>query len=118
MDSAYQRHFGVRKMTSATPFSSAPSPAIGSNSMQTGPRIQWNSQSHGARGMAGVRTRNTISKDKIQGEEQRMADLLAQYGNQVMRTQFIALSVDPVDSDSNDDAADAVLRKAINAATK
>lgn len=68
--------------------------------------------------MAGVQNRNTISKDSIQGEEQRMADLLAQHGNKVMRTQYIALSVEPMDSDSNDDAADAVLRKAINAAAK
>ncbi|KAF3076760.1 hypothetical protein CFAM422_001587 [Trichoderma lentiforme] len=118
MDSAYQRHFGMRKITSATPFSSALSPAISSSPMQTGPRIQWNSQSHGARGMAGVQNRNTISKDRIHGEEQRMADLLAQHGNKVMRTQYIALSSDPIDSDSNDDTADAVLRTAISAAAK
>ncbi|PKK52752.1 hypothetical protein CI102_2486 [Trichoderma harzianum] len=118
MDSAYQRHFGMRKITSATPFSSAPSPAISSSPMQTGPRILWNSQSLGARGVAGVQNRNTISKERIQGEEQRMADLLAQHGNKVMRTQYTALSADPMDTDSNDDAADAVLRKAINAAAK
>ncbi|KAL6817327.1 BAG domain-containing protein [Trichoderma sp. SZMC 28015] len=118
MDSAYQRHFGIRKITSATPFPSAPSPAISSSPMQTGPRIPWNSQSHGARGMAGVQNRNTISKDRIQGEEQRMANLLAQHGNKVMRTQYTALSVEPIDSDSNGDEADTDLRTAINAAAK
>ncbi|KAK4070684.1 hypothetical protein Trihar35433_5151 [Trichoderma harzianum] len=120
MDSAYQRHFGMRKMTSATPFSSALSPAISSSPIQTGPRIQWNSQSHRARDIAGVQNRNTISKDRIQGEEKRMADLLAQHGNKVMRTQYMALSAEPIDSDSNDDAtdADADLRTAISAAAK
>ncbi|KAJ4854895.1 BAG domain-containing protein [Trichoderma breve] len=118
MDFAYQRHFGMRKITSTTPFSSAPSPAISSSPMKTGPRIPWNSQSHGARGIAGVQNRNTISKDKIQGEEQRMADLLAQHGNKVMRTQYIALSVEPMDSDSNSDMADAVSPAAISAAMK
>ncbi|KKP07336.1 hypothetical protein THAR02_00533 [Trichoderma harzianum] len=118
MDSVYQRHFGMLKITSATPFSSVPSPAISSSPMQTDPRIQWNSQSHRARGMAGVQNRNTISKDRIQGEEQRMADLLAQHGNKVMRTQYIALSVDPIDSDSNGDEADTDLRTAISAAAK
>ncbi|KAL6799936.1 BAG domain-containing protein [Trichoderma sp. SZMC 28012] len=118
MDSAYQRHFGMRKITSATPFSSAPSPAISSSPMQTGPRIPWNSQSHGARGVVWVQNRNTISKDRIQGEEQRMADLLAQHGNKVMRTQYIALSADPIDSDPNGDEADTDLRTAISAAAK
>ncbi|KAK4085062.1 uncharacterized protein Triagg1_52 [Trichoderma aggressivum f. europaeum] len=117
MDSAYQQHFSVRKITSATPFSSSPSPAISSSSIQTGPRIPWNSQSHGARGIAGVQNKNTISKDRIQGEEQRMVDLLAQHGNRVMRTQYIALRADAIETDSNSDAADAdtALRTAINA---
>lgn len=68
--------------------------------------------------MAGVQNRNTISKDRIQGEEKRMADLLAQHGNKVMRPQYIALSADPIDSDSNGDEADTDLRTAISAAAK
>lgn len=68
--------------------------------------------------MAGVQNRNTISKDRIHGEEQRMADLLAQHGNKVMRAQYTAPSVETVDSDSNDDTADAALRPNIRAAAK
>ncbi|KAL7911734.1 BAG domain-containing protein [Trichoderma velutinum] len=102
MDSArHSRHFAKRKIPSATPSSSAASPTISSSSMQTGPGVQWISQSRGARGMAGVQNRSTISKDKIQGNEQRMADLLAHHGNKVMRSQHMVLDPDPIDSGSN-----------------
>lgn len=47
-----------------------------------------------------------------------MADLLAQHGNKIMRTQYTALSADPIDSDSSGDTADTVSPAVISAAMK
>ncbi|KAL6818316.1 hypothetical protein GGI42DRAFT_309768 [Trichoderma sp. SZMC 28013] len=94
MDSHKLRHFAKHRTTSTALLSSGFSPASSSIAMQPGSDAQWTTQPHKTRGMAGARNRSTISKDKIQGDEQRMSDLLAQHGNKVMRSQHVALNAD------------------------
>ncbi|PTB53827.1 hypothetical protein M431DRAFT_495779 [Trichoderma harzianum CBS 226.95] len=101
MDSAnHLGRFSNRRIMPATPYPSGSSPTSTStsSSMRVGSNAQWTSQPYKARGMDDVQNRSTISKDKIQGDEQRMADLLAQHGNKVMRSQHMALNADTTHS--------------------